>query len=252
MISRLEIFALKITLLNKELFLAASQLKFRKVKKLILDYADVNCKYESNTTPLLVAITDKDKQKSLKTVQVLIENGAEVNLDGKETLGIGYNTSVYDDTYSPLMLAARCGNYDVVKFLLEKGADVNYQNPKGDNALIYASEKTILQPGETMDEAAKEILALLISHIADINHQGRYGKTALHYACESRELFPAQILTGNGADPTIQDKDGRTPLCLAKKNKRKKIEDLLNGCIEKNDLTSLVTVTEDKTESVLM
>jgi ankyrin repeat protein len=68
-----------------------------------------------------------------------------------------------------------------------------------------------------MDEAVKEILVLLISHVVDINHQGRYSKTALHYACGSRELFPAQILIENRADPTIEDEDGHTPLCLAKK-----------------------------------
>lgn len=43
------------------------------------------------------------------------------------------------DGLTPLIIAARDGNYEVAKMLIDKGADVNSQTGTGATALMYAS-----------------------------------------------------------------------------------------------------------------
>lgn len=51
-----------------------------------------------------------------------------------------------DDTNSsPLMLAASAGREDVVKLLLDKGADVNRKTKRGQSSLHYACSKGHIQ-----------------------------------------------------------------------------------------------------------
>jgi ankyrin repeat protein len=50
---------------------------------------------------------------------------------------VDLNTEDYD-ARTALMIAARDGNIDIVKALLEKGADVNYKNDWDDTALSWA------------------------------------------------------------------------------------------------------------------
>ncbi len=62
----------------------------------------------------------------LKTVDFLIENGADVNV--KDNNG-----------ETPLMAASAFSNCRVIKLLIEKGADVNAKDNGGWSALIYAA-----------------------------------------------------------------------------------------------------------------
>jgi ankyrin repeat protein len=53
---------------------------------------------------------------------------------------------------------------------------------------------------------------------ATINHFGDQGKTALWEACYRGHGRVARVLLESGADPTIADKDGTTPLAIAKQD----------------------------------
>ncbi len=71
-------------------------------------------------TPLCAAIIKGD----LAAVKKFIEYGSDVN----ET----------SNGLTPLMFAARYNKVDIIKFLLENGADKSVQDGKGNNALKYA------------------------------------------------------------------------------------------------------------------
>ncbi|RZJ75902.1 MAG: ankyrin repeat domain-containing protein [Flavobacterium sp.] len=73
-----------------------------------------------DTTPLAAAICKGD----VETVKKFIEYGANVN---EKSNGM-----------TPLMLAARYNNVEIINLLLEKGADLKMTNDKGLSALKYA------------------------------------------------------------------------------------------------------------------
>ena len=73
-----------------------------------------------DATPLCTTIANGD----FETVKKFVEYGANVN---ESSNGV-----------SPLMLAARYNQVEIIKFLLEKGADANAKDERGYNAFKYA------------------------------------------------------------------------------------------------------------------
>lgn len=53
---------------------------------------------------------------------------------------------------------------------------------------------------------------MLVDKGANINEPNAAGKTTLHKACEQYNLPMAIMLLGLGADPTLEDDEGRTPI----------------------------------------
>lgn len=78
------------------------------------------------------------------------------------------------------MWAAKIGDFDIVKLLIEKGADVNIQDKNGQTALTLALSKGIgiIQKRFIENEDYLEIARLLIEKGADINAKNKDGFTA--------------------------------------------------------------------------
>lgn len=91
-------------------------------KLLIGARAEINPRGEFFASPLASAVED------LEMVKLLIASGAEVNQ--KNFRGA-----------TALMIAAGAGTPSVVRYLLEKGADLNARDRDGNNALAYAEER---------------------------------------------------------------------------------------------------------------
>ena len=68
------------------------------------------------------------KAKDINRVRMLLASGANVNALAENFLGIG--------NISPLSYAVSEGDTEIVKLLLDKGADVNFKHPLGGGALI--------------------------------------------------------------------------------------------------------------------
>lgn len=148
--------------------------------------ADVNARDERGWTPLRLAVVGN--QPAAAAV-ALLEAGADVNLPDSRG-----NT--------PLHEAARRGNLDVVRILLEAGADIHATGPHLTPLHAAASG------------GAAEIVHALLDAGADVNAGvGGYGTPLLH-AVQTRRDGEAVVivLLWAGADPDARDERGTTPL----------------------------------------
>lgn len=90
-------------------------------------------------------------RKDLPAVQVLVESGVPVNRERSEVVLAAEKTDLnaitrgltrskfMDDGRTPLMWAAESGNVDIVKYLIEKGADVNAKDSTGKKVVDFSA-----------------------------------------------------------------------------------------------------------------
>jgi uncharacterized protein len=107
-----------------------------------------------------------------------------------------------------LSLACYYGRIDVVRLLVERGADPTITSSWGSPILVITSERGHL-----------EVLRVLLGYPsakATINHREDHGRTALWTACYYGGGAIARALLECGADTTIANNDGTTPMAVAK------------------------------------
>lgn len=154
-------------------------------------------------TELMTAV----QQNNVAAVETLIAQGVDVNeLDASQD--------------APLVMAAYKGYADIVKALLEAGADVAAVDPGMKATALHAAAYA----GRT--EAAR----LLIEYHIDIDKQGpRNGYTALHDAVWQNNVDTAEVIINAGADLHIKSNDGKTVLAFAKSQNYNAIAALIEG-----------------------
>jgi len=96
------------------------------------------------------------------------------------------------------------GDRDIVRLLVDRGADVSSADADGKTPLHIASER---------DHEA--VARLLVDWGADVSSADKYGRTPLHIASERGHGAVARLLVDRGADVSSADKYGRTPLHIA-------------------------------------
>ncbi|WP_055426340.1 ankyrin repeat domain-containing protein [Apibacter mensalis] len=111
---------LKLTVMNQQL---------KPFKVLLKRKADVNIHNTFDGTSSLIEACNS-KYYNISFAKLLVEYGANVN-DAE----IGERRQGNSTRLTPLMAASKTGNLDLVKFLVSKGADINYQNEFGQSAL---------------------------------------------------------------------------------------------------------------------
>jgi ankyrin repeat protein len=145
-------------------------------------------------------------------VEVLQEIVAEHKWDVNEAIFKGSPKTAVD-------FAAEAGQIDAVNWLMQKGARLHSSKHLGTESLLVllASERT----GAATKRAGHVAVAkLYIGRGEDVNTQVYSSRmTALHVAAVESFHQMIQLLVESGADPSLVDAYGRTPLDVAKASK---------------------------------
>ena len=116
----------------------------------------------------------------------------------------------------PLHEAARKGDVEEVKRLLDNGADVWAQD-MGTTALYWAAFDHV------------EVVKVLLEHGANVWAKGTDGWTALHNAAFRGRGDIVTVLLEHGADVWARDKEGRTPRDVAYREDMIRLLDQADG-----------------------
>ncbi|XP_044254562.1 LOW QUALITY PROTEIN: uncharacterized protein LOC123005037 [Tribolium madens] len=123
------------------------------------------------------------------------------------------NTIDEEDKYgrTPLYLACQLGLYNIVKLLIENGANVNYSTPLHVSCL----------------HACDNIVKLLLQAGSNINATDSYNITPLHIACWNGHHTTVKILIEKNVEIDVKTSGGCTSLYVAARNKHDKVVKLL-------------------------
>lgn len=236
-------------------------------RALIAHGADLNASLESGATAVTFALQAEQPE----VVKILLDAGAEPDVQIRSDEGDGF----IDETSSlflaieyeepeglamllaagadsrvrmgyrgtPLHYACSTGNPELVRVLLEAGADVNAgaadyryrrdSNVGGMTALMVAARN---DDNYFYDRSPLEVVRLLLEHGADAGARDDAGRTAITFLCEeagsgwyekSEYLEAARLLLEHGADIRARDRDGLTPLHYAARGASRELIDLL-------------------------
>ena len=115
-----------------------------------------------------------------------------------------------------LIRAAWVGETKVVRLLLDRGADIEAKDKDGETALIWAA---------CLGEA--EVVRLLLDRGANIEAKGRHGYTALMVSAINGRIGIIKILLAAGANMGAKNENGETALILAERKGQDQVSDLL-------------------------
>jgi ankyrin repeat protein len=174
------------------------------IARLLADGAQIDARDGSGATALLVAT----HANAIDAARALIEAGADVNAKD------GINDS-------PYLYAGARGHLEILKLTLAHGADLKSTNRYGGTALIPAAERGHVETVRTLIEAG-----------VDIDHVNNLNWTALLEAIILGDGGPwhrqiVDLLVKAGADVTLADGNGVTPLQHARTSCYGEIEQIL-------------------------
>jgi ankyrin repeat protein len=186
--------------------------------------ANPNAFDSKGTTALHQAVKNK---LGINIVNTLLAYGADPNarIDDPNSSNAG-NQGGYGGTKAPtgvslqgatpLLLASGSNHLDMVKILLDAGADPLLSTEQNVTALMMsAGGGTGLNSSDA--ETAEEIatIELLLSLGAEVNTVGHFGWTPLHLAAYHGRNTVIDLLIKNGANPNVMDGFGQTPLSIS-------------------------------------
>jgi ankyrin repeat protein len=155
----------------------------------------------------------------LRVIKSLLKHGADVNSRNTDMeprwSGARYRRRQVGLT--PFLAAARQADIEVMRLLLENGADPKLNTPINITPLMLAAG---IAWASNQDRASEEqvldVVKMLVEELrADVNFVADTGETAMHAAAYRGANSVVQYLFDKGAKLDVQDKSGRTPLQVA-------------------------------------
>ena len=196
---------------------------FKIVKLLVENRADLDIQDNEGKTALIWASI----KENFKIVKLLVENGADLDIqdnEGKTALIWAVKKEYLEEGHfeEEYFLKIEKEYLEIVKLLVENGADLDIQDNEGKTALIWAVKKEYFK-----------IVKLLVENRADLDIQDNEGKTALIWASIKENFKIVKLLVENGADLDIQDNYGRTFFGFARQNSNRPNQTALIGLLQK-------------------
>ena len=155
--------------------------------------------------------------------RALIEATRRYDIEAaRRLIAAGANVNAQDENRdSAFLLAGAEGHLEILKLTLQAGADLASTNRYGGTALIPACHHGHV-------ETVRELLKTAI----DVNHVNRLGWTALLETVILGNGGPAyveitRLLVARGADVTLADRQGVTPLAHARQRGYREIASIL-------------------------
>jgi len=119
---------------------------------------------------------------------------------------------------TPLHLAAAGYRVEIVRRLLQAGADPNsILNHRRSGPLHYAADTCLTSPAWSACKQVETIRCLLDAG-AKVNAPDKNGATPLHRAVRTRGVEAVKYLLKHGADPLLKNEPGSTAFHLAVQN----------------------------------
>jgi ankyrin repeat protein len=187
------------------------------IKSFVQNGGNVNEVHDDRS--LLHFAIDNCEDNYYEAIELLINSGADINSTQSHT----------KETPLHRVCARIRPRMDVVKLLLERGADVNIENISGKTPIFHCNFSFSV-----------ELLELLLDYGADIKHTDKYKNTILHedyVLCGDKYDFEEYLkfILSLGIDINSENNVGHTPVFLCK---NKDISNILFEYSKKSELKS--------------
>ena len=194
---------------SSPLNIAAKQGQKEAIEYLIKKKANADSEDYNGKTPLDIANEKQDSEvMKLLVSKSVAKDGAPLLWDAarkgdldklKILLENGAKMEVRDNASgsTPLLIALKGGHLEAAEILMEKGAEVNIKDKTGNSPLNIAAE--------TFDGVTDNIALKLIGRGADVDSANMSGVSALHTASRKNKVILSKELLRKGANPNIKD-----------------------------------------------
>nr|GAT52550.1 ankyrin repeat protein [Mycena chlorophos] len=202
--------------------------------------ADARCDYLSRA--LIATCATRTELRRLEALELLIDEGADVDLDDGEALA--WSCLNNDEAAVRMLLKAGAApvypnitptNPDIIRVLADAGADL-------DEVTSYVCDLNLSALQRAVDEQADvDIVRALLECGADVHIRNAIGETILHFAClgpigtpdgvlpKPPDNATVELLLQFGAARYIAEpdlEDGHTPIAIAKRSRYMDVLDL--------------------------
>ncbi|XP_064078593.1 protein fem-1 homolog A-like [Macrobrachium nipponense] len=145
----------------------------------------------------------------------------------------GADVNATTDTKStPLSAACTVGRLDIAMLLVNHGAEIEASDSAGMTSLMIASGR-----------GYEDVVRYLLGHGADVNRKSGDGRTALHACAESGHLEMMKVLLENNAEMDV-DSAGISPLLFASSVGHVNIVEYLLGRAEQISVQEKISALE--------
>jgi len=156
---------------------------------------------------------------SLDFVRKLVAKGGDVNARATKRPQMGL-TTLNSIGATPFLLAARTADFELMRLLVELGADPKLANEDNTNPLMVAAGVGTQNPGEDpgTEPEVLEAVKIALELGNDLNAVDSNGETAMHGAALKHAPSVVRYLAERGARMDVwnrPDKRGWTPLKIA-------------------------------------
>jgi ankyrin repeat protein len=202
--------------------LAATQNRNYRLGKFLVERgADVNLANKGGWTPLYLATDNRNIEGGdyptpppdmdhLEYIELLLDGGADPNarmIESTETRTVFTNQWLDEEGATAFLRAAQSGDVELMKLLLEHGADPHINTELGVTPLAAAAGIGWVEgvTNERSPQQTVEAVKMLLELGIDPNFQADTGRVALHGAAHKGATEVVRVLVAAGARMDIRD-----------------------------------------------